>query len=162
LPNSPSNPIVSGGSTHPGHSILAIFEIPVSHSACPLYIYHVGDSNLEEDSANHHALRHNSTQVLVITPQPLSTTLQPSILLKHQQNEQRRRAQLAKVSVTPVGDVQPATENVIILRHKANHHSQSSKKEFDDAKDIKDTLLVLDCFATWCGPCKVIAPQVVK
>jgi len=45
---------------------------------------------------------------------------------------------------------------------KKGVHNLQSKSAFDDARNDKETLMVLDCFATWCGPCKVIAPQVVK
>jgi thioredoxin 1 len=44
---------------------------------------------------------------------------------------------------------------------KQGVHNLKSKAGFDEALK-QEGLMVLDCFATWCGPCKVIAPQVVK
>lgn len=44
---------------------------------------------------------------------------------------------------------------------KMGVHNLETKAAFDQALSEKG-LMVLDCFATWCGPCKAIAPQVVK
>jgi thioredoxin 1 len=43
-------------------------------------------------------------------------------------------------------------------------HNLADKSSFDSrvVKGSEGRLVVLDCFATWCGPCKVIAPEVVK
>ncbi|KAI1488377.1 thioredoxin domain-containing protein [Biscogniauxia mediterranea] len=40
-------------------------------------------------------------------------------------------------------------------------HNITTKAEFEEA--VKNNKVVLlDCFATWCGPCKAIAPLLAK
>lgn len=48
-----------------------------------------------------------------------------------------------------------------ISLRKMGVHNVASKAEFD-AVLKENKVVVLDAFATWCGPCKVIAPKVVE
>jgi len=38
-------------------------------------------------------------------------------------------------------------------------HEVEDKCSFDEIL-ANDSLVILDCYATWCGPCKVISPMV--
>ncbi|KAL8918857.1 MAG: hypothetical protein Q9208_007114 [Pyrenodesmia sp. 3 TL-2023] len=40
-------------------------------------------------------------------------------------------------------------------------HNIKSKSDFDTAL-ADPSLMIIDCMATWCAPCKMIAPHVVK
>jgi thioredoxin 1 len=46
--------------------------------------------------------------------------------------------------------------------YKHGHYSDviHSKSNFEEIVAKQEGLVVLDCYATWCGPCKVISPMV--
>ncbi|KAL8900455.1 MAG: hypothetical protein Q9192_001052 [Flavoplaca navasiana] len=40
-------------------------------------------------------------------------------------------------------------------------HNLNSKADFDAAV-ADSSLMIIDCMATWCAPCKIVAPEIVK
>jgi len=63
-------------------------------------------------------------------------------------------------SAEPTKDVKDAKE--VSTKEAGKVHNLDSKKEYTQFITGGDGVAVLDAFATWCGPCKMIAPTMDK
>eukprot|EP00899_Mesostigma_viride_P001627 jgi/Mesvir1/11465/Mv04611-RA.1 len=72
--------------------------------------------------------------------------------LDHSQKEWRRDLELsAQASTAPSGET-PAVEGRQL-------EDLTSENFWDKVKGAGSKVVVVDCYTTWCGPCKVILPQ---
>ncbi|KAF2723891.1 thioredoxin-domain-containing protein [Polychaeton citri CBS 116435] len=84
-----------------------------------------------------------------------------SSAVAHQQPPQAFRHRQLSTPATTLPPLPPTKRNFSSTMADEGVHNLSSKADFDEALNEKGSLMVLDCFATWCGPCKIIAPKVV-